>query len=514
LSKFKSADGLAALVEDGDTVAVTGAGGGLVEPDAILEAIERRYLATGAPRDLTVVHAQGLGDGERRGLNRLAHRGLVARVIGAHWAWSPRMQALAAEEAIEAYALPGGAIQHLIRETGAGRPGLITSVGLGTMADPRHGGGRMNDRAREALTEIIEIDGREYLRYRPLPIDVAVLRASRADADGNLSLDDEGAELDALVLAMAAHNCGGRVLAQVREEAARGSLPARSVRVPGALVDWVCLAPDQPQSYRGAFEPGLSGRLAAADLEPEPHSSAPAASLERRIVAARAAEVLEEGGVVSFGLGFPDEVANIARTGRPGARLYQTLDHGHYGGEPLKGSLFGFVRGGAALIDSPSQFDFYSGRGIDTAFLGFGQIDAHGDVNVSRLGGRIIGPGGFIDISQGAKTVVFCGGFETGGLEIGLDDGRLRIVQPGATAKLVGAVEQITFSGLRARQTGQRVIYVTERAVLTLEAEGVVLREVAPGADLRRDVLDRMGFSPILPPGGPRPMTGLFAGQP
>jgi propionate CoA-transferase len=509
VTKRRTFDEMAALIGDGATVAITGAGGGLVEADTLLAAIEARFLGTGHPRDLTIVHAQGLGDGERRGLNRLAYPGLIRRVIGAHWAWSPRMQALATEEAIEAYALPGGAIQHLIRESAAGRPGLITPVGLGTMADPRHGGGRMNTRAREPLNEIIEIEGREYIRYLPLAIDVALLRATRADPDGNLNFDDEGADLDALVLAMAAHNGGGRVLAQVREAAEPGSLVARSVRVPGALVDAFGVDPDQPQSYQPAFDPSLTGTTAPGAQARSDAASNPA-SLERRIVAARAVEVLKGGEIVSFGLGFPDEVANLAERRGFQPPLHQTLDHGHYGGAPLKGALFGFVRGGSALIDSPSQFDFYSGRGIDVAFLGFGEVDGNGDVNVSRLGGRIVGPGGFIDISQGARTVVFCGAFEAQGLSVALEGGLLHIAQPGRTAKFVERVEEITFSGDRARQLGQRVLYVTERAVFALEPEGVVLREVAPGVDVRRDLLERMGFAPIIPPGGPQPMTGLF----
>lgn len=507
--KFSSADEAALRVPDHATVAITGAGGGLVEPDALLAALERRFLATGHPRLLTLVHAQGLGDGATRGLNRLAHEGMVKRVIGAHWSWSPRMQQLAADDKIEAYALPGGVIQHLIRESGAGRPGLITHVGLETMADPRHGGGAMNARATEALSEIVRFDGEAFIRYKPLRIDVAVLRGSVADAEGNVSFEEEGAELDALVLATAAHNNGGAVLVQVRAEADCGAIPARQVRLPGVMVDSVVAVESQAQSYAGAFDPALSGMVPRKALPAE--GAAPAASTappawERKIIGARAARLLRDGAIVSFGFGIPDEVATIAARD-PALRCHQTVDHGHHGGLSLQGELFGFVRGGVALIDSPSQFDFYSGRGIDIAFLGFGEFDAEGNVNVSRLGGKVIGPGGFIDISQGSRSVVFCGAFEAKGLQVEAAGGALRILRAGQVPKLVDRVGQVSFSGRRALALGQSVYYVTERAVFQLRPDGIALLEIAPGLDLQRDVLARMGFTPRLPPGGPAPMA-------
>jgi propionate CoA-transferase len=496
MNKLMTAADAAALIIDGATIAITGAGGGLLEPDDLLAAIERRFLETGRPRDLTVVHAQGLGDGGHRGLNHLAHENLVARVIGAHWSWSPRMQTLAAEEKIEAYALPGGVIQHLIRETGAGRPGLITTVGIGTMVDPRMQGGRMNARATRALSEILTFDSREYIRYRPLKIDVALLRGSVADGAGNVSLQDEGAELDALALAMAAHNNHGSVIVQVKRTVGNGELMARTVRLPGALTDAIVVSPDQPQSYARETLYGLSG-CERANVEVG-NPGFPPSSIERRIIGTRAADELRDAAIVSFGFGIPDEVATVAAQDGRLARCYQTLDHGHYGGKPLKGDLFGFVRNGEALIDSPSQFDFYSGGGVDIAFLGFGQFDRAGNVNVSRLQGAIVGPGGFIDISQGARKVVFCGTFEANGLELELAHSRVTIVKPGAIAKLVAAVDEVTFSAARALSRGQEVLYVTERAVFGLTSDGVALQEVADGIDLIADILGRMRFRPIM----------------
>lgn len=486
-TKFLSASAIAALVPDGATLAITGAGGGLLEPDAVLAAIEARFLATGHPRGLTVVHAQGLGDGKGGGLGHLAHEGLVVRVIGAHWSWSPAMQALAAQETIEAFALPGGVIQHLIRETGAGRPGLITHVGLDSFVDPAREGGAMNARAAVAspLVEAIDIGGMRYLRYLPLPIDVAILRGSRADAHGNVDFGQEGAELDAVVLAMAARTRGGRVLVQVREEVAVGSRPGASVRLPGAWVDAVLLVPGQRWSHAG-------------DEAQVPVPAAPALSLERRIIAMRAAAQVPDGAVASLGFGMPDGVATVAREQGRLAAWHTTMDHGHHGGEAFHGALFGFVHAGEARVDSPTQFDFYSGGGIDVAVLGFGECDGEGNVNVSRLGGKVVGPGGFIDIAQNARTVIFCGTFEAKGLAVAIEEGQLRIVRPGSVAKFVEQVDQVTFSARQARSKGQAVFYVTERAVFRLTDAGLELCEVAPGIDPDRDIVARMGFVPSV----------------
>jgi acyl CoA:acetate/3-ketoacid CoA transferase len=493
-SKMVTAEAAVGMVADGATVAVIGGGGGLVEPSTLLAAIERRFLETGQPRDLTVVHALGIGDRRTRGMNCFAHEGMVRRVIGGHWVWSPRMQQLARDERIEAYVLPSGVIMQLMREIGAGRPGLLTHVGLGTFADPRLDGGRMNRRAREPLVEVVRIDGREWLRYKPFPVHVAILRGSYADPEGNISLDQEPANLDAFALALAAHNSGGKVLVQVRTAVDYGTLPARSVRVPGALVDAVVVDPGQSQSYDIVYDPTISGER-RGPVPPEP----PAAFTIRQAIARRAVEELSDGAVINYGFGIPDAVAKLLAARGAVDRYYQTIEHGTYGGTLLDGMLFGYARNPTAMIDSPSQFDLYSGGGLDVAFLGFGELDAKGNVNVSRLGGLTVGPGGFVDIAQNARKVVFCGTFETKGAEIETGHGALRIRTPGAVRKLVAAVEQITFSGPQALRSGQEVVYVTERAVFRLSEHGVVLTEVAPGVELRRDVLERMAFEPLLP---------------
>jgi acyl CoA:acetate/3-ketoacid CoA transferase len=492
--KFMTAAAAVELIRDGDTVALVGGGGGLVEASCLHEAVERRFLASGHPRGLTVVHALGIGDREARGLNRFAHEGLVRRVIGGHWVWSPRMQALARADKIEAYVLPGGVAMQLFREIGAGRPGLFTHVGLGTFVDPRLEGGRMNRAATDDLVEVVAIDGRELLRYKPFPVNVTLIRGSFADAHGNVSLDQEPANLDIYAAALAAHNSGGKVIVQVRTAVEPGALPARSVRVPGAIVDAVVVDPAQAMGYDVVYDPTLSGEIKgpAQPAPPEPFTV-------RQAIARRAADELADGAVLNYGFGIPDGVARlIARRGHLD-RYYQTIEHGTYGGELLDGTLFGYARNATAMIDGPSQFDFYSGGGLDIAFLGFGEIDAAGNVNVSKLGGVTVGPGGFIDIAQNARKVVFCGTFDAKGTAYEIGGGRLRITRHGEIGKLVAQVEQITFSGGEAARRGQEVVYVTERAVFRLGERGLVLTEVAPGIDLVRDVLERMAFAPQVP---------------
>jgi acyl CoA:acetate/3-ketoacid CoA transferase len=427
-------------------------------------------------------------------MNCFAHEGMVRRVIGGHWVWSPRMQELARDEKIEAYVLPGGVVMQLFREIGAKRPGLFSHVGLGTFVDPRISGGKMNARATEDLVELVEVDGREWLRYKPFLVDVALIRGSFADPYGNICLDQEAANLEIYAVALAAHNSGGKVIAQVRTAVDVGTLPARAVRVPGAIVDAVVVDPDQRLTYEIVHDPTISGELRGpVPVEPPQPFSV------RQAIARRAAAGLREGEVVYYGFGIPDAIAKIgARRGETG-RDYQTIEHGTYGGSLLDGFLFGFARNPSAMIDAPSQFDFYAGGGLDVAFLGFGEIDAAGHVNASKLGGMIVGPGGFMDIAQNARKVVFCGTFDAKGAEYRTGDGALRVARHGEVRKFVNAVQQITFSGSEALRAGHQPVYVTERAVFRLTPDGMVLAEVAPGIDVRRDVLERMDFAPLLP---------------
>lgn len=493
-NKFKTADQAVAMIKDGDTVALIGGGGGLMEATHTFRAVSHRFLSTGYPRNLTVLHALGIGDKKTEGMNHFAHEGLVKRVIGGHWVWSPKMQEMARDEKIEAYVLPSGCVMQLYREIGGQRPGLFTHVGLGTFVDPRHQGGKMNASAKEDLVEVVNLGGQELLWYKSFPINVAIIRGSFGDADGNISLDQEAANVDVYAAALAAHNSGGIVIAQVRTAVDVNSLPARSVRVPGAIVDAVVVDPDQRMSYDLPYDPLISGeRRGPTPIEPpEPLNI-------RSLIARRAYRELTDGDVINFGVGIGEGVAKmVAERGEVG-RYYQTIEHGTYGGSLLVGLLFGFARSASAMIDGPSQFDFYAGGGLDTAFLGFGELDEAGDVNVSKLGGLTVGPGGFMDIAQNAKKVVFCGTFDTKGSKLEVGGGRLTIAQHGNVRKLVGKVEQITYSGRQALKRGHKAVFVTERAVFNLENEGLVLSEVAPGVDIRQDILERMDFMPLIP---------------
>jgi acyl CoA:acetate/3-ketoacid CoA transferase len=394
-----------------------------------------------------------------------------------------------------------------MREIGAGRPGLITHVGLGTVCDPRHGGGRMNEAAQDDLAEVIQMDGHEYLRYKPFPIHVAIVRASAADEEGNISFEHEAANLDAQSLALAARNSGGKVIVQVRERLPKGALKAREVRIPGAWVDAIVVDPNQQVSYAIPFDPAFSGELtgeARAASEAEDHAREVAAAQEafseRQAVARRAYQEIFNTGkarpIINYGVGVPDAVAKLIAARNEHHRIYQTIEHGTYGGTLMDGVLFGFARNATAMLDAATQFDFYGGGGLDVAFLGFGEFDAEGSVNVSRLGGTTVGPGGFIDIAQNAKKVVFCGTLAAKGVKLQTGDGRMQVVQQGGVKKLVQRVDQITFSGPQGLVRGQEVLYLTERGSFRLTAQGIELYEIAPGIDLQRDILDQMEFAP------------------
>lgn len=486
---------IAARIFDGATIALTGSGI-FLEADEIFAGLEASFLKTGHPRDLTIVHALGIGDGRDSGLSRFAHSGMVRRVIGGHWSWSPRMQRLAKENSIEAYAFPAGAISNLLREIGAKRPGLITRIGLGTFADPRLDGGRCNAAAREDLVEVIEISGREYLRYKPIHIDFALIRATESDSRGNLTSHREPADLDSHAVALAAHNCGGQVFAQVESIRDRRNLHARLVRVPGVLVDGVLIAPHSRKTYLPSYEPRVSGESPLDIKNSEATLELPTGI--RRIIAERALAELRDARSVNFGFGIPGGIPALAAASRD-VTYWGTVEQGIHNGEMLDGPMFGSARDPDAIISSNDQFDFYSGGGIDVAFLGMGEMDRHGNVNVSKIGGKLVGPGGFVDITQTARKVVFCGAFEAKGLVVEQDAaGALRIVAPGELPKLVADVEHVTFSGAQARANGQEVFYVTERAVFRLDADGVALVEVAAGLDIQRDILDRMRFAPLV----------------
>lgn len=481
-----------AAIPSGATVAVGGfVGAG--HPEMLTAALERRFIKEGLPQDLTLFYCAGQGDRGDRGLNHLAHRGLLRRVVGGHWNLAPKLGALALANEIEAYNFPQGVLCVLLREIAAKRPGVFTQVGLNTFIDPINGGGRLNARTTESLIERVEIDGQIWLRYKSMPVNVGLIRATSADRQGNLTMEREGLIGEVLPIAQAAKNHGGIVIAQVEKIVDRIDDP-KAVRVPGMLVDYLVVSggKDHDQTFGEVFNPSY---VSTGDDT----GSVPVLGFsERQIIGARALREVRSGDIVNLGIGLPETVAAVAaQTGRLDD-FTLTVESGPIGGVPASGLSFGCSHFPEAIVDQPSQFDFYDGGGLDLAVLGAVEVDAEGSVNVTSFAGRFAGVGGFMNIAQSARRLVFCCSFRAGEIEVAREGGSLRIVKEGKHPKFVRQLQQVCFHGPSAIARGQQVLYVTERAVFELTSEGLRLIELAPGIDLGNDVVEQMEFAPLI----------------
>ncbi|NLY39962.1 MAG: acyl CoA:acetate/3-ketoacid CoA transferase [Firmicutes bacterium] len=494
MSKVISSEQAAALIKDGSTIgaSVMGLAGW---PEELAIEIEKSFEKTGHPRDITLVHSSTAGDHDKKGATHLGHEGLIKRLYCGNTASAPNMVRLIQEDKIECYLIPQGVICQLWRAIAGNKPGVITKVGLGTYVDPRLEGGKITSITKEDLVELIEINGEEWLLYKKFPIDVAIIRGSVADENGNMTMDREMAILEALPLAMAAKNSGGIVIAQVEHIAKTGTLHPKLVKVPGALVDYVFTAKPENhmQTQQTYYNPAFAGDIKV------PVESIPPLPLDaKKIIARRSAMELPPNSIVNLGVGIPTTVSAIAAEEGVSAEMTLTTEVGMFGGIPASARLdFGAAFNCEATIDHASMFDYYDGGGLDVTFLGMAQADQDGNVNVSKFGPRVTGPGGFVNISQNSKKVVFCGNFTTGA-ELEVRDGKLVIIKEGKGNKFIRQVDQITFSGKYAAQINQPVLYVTERAVFTLQNGAVTLIEIAPGIDLEKDVLALMEFKPAI----------------
>jgi propionate CoA-transferase len=486
-----SADEAARLVQDGDAILISGSGGGHSVPETLLAAVERRFLADGSPRRLTSISVVGVGDRAALGASHLAHEGLLERAITSALVDSPGLVTLAAENKIEAYTFPQGVLSQLMRDMAAGRPGLLTKTGLHSFVDPRQQGARQSPRTPLDFVEVVELAGEEWLLFKPVPVNVAFLRGTTADEDGNVTMEQEAVFGEMLAMAQATRRAGGIVIVQVKRMARRGTLPGKDVKIPGILVDFVVVDPHQRQTYATDYDPSYSGelRIPVEHIKPLPFGP-------RKVIVRRAAMELFPGAICNLGAGVSTGLSTIAAEEGLLDDVYLTNEQGLIGGAPITGRDSGGGQNFAAMIEQPAQFDFYDGGGLDLAFLSFAEVDPQGNVNVSRFGDKIIGVGGFINISQNAQCVIFGGTLTAGDLDVAWEGGRTIIRRAGRHRKFVPKLEQICYSASIGHERRQRVLFVTERAVFRIGDEGLELIEIAPGLDAERDVIAHMGFRP------------------
>lgn len=493
--KIITAAQVGALIPDNATIFL----GGLAVtslPEEVLKGVEKSFLETGHPCNLTTWACGAIGNSKDAGMVHFAHPGMIRRTVAGHFGQTgAEMMKMVYEGQVEAYNFPQGSLSHLTRHIASRSPGLLTKVGLGTFVDPRIEGGKLNGTCSEDLVKLVEFNGEEWLYYPAPKIDVAIIRGTLADEKGNITLDKEGMLLEQINIAHAAKACGGIVIVQVERIVKAGTLHPKAVKVPGVSVDYVLVS--QPENHMQTiatqFNPAFSGdvRVPVNSLEPMPLD-------ERKVIARRCSMELQPGAITNLGIGIPAGVPSVAAEEGVADLLTLSIESGITGGIPAQLGDFGVAYNADAIIEQSLQFDFYDGGGLDASFLGLAQADNQGNVNVSKFNGRPVGCGGFINITRSTKKLVFCGTFTAGGLEVLVADGRLTIVKEGKSRKFIDKVEQITFNGLDAAQRQQDVLFVTERAVFQLTTEGLELTEIAPGVDLERDVLAHMGFKPLM----------------
>lgn len=495
--KFISAKEVAKKIEN-ESIVATGGFVGIGVAEEVLTEMENHYLENKKPTNLTLIYAAGQGDGKGKGLNHLAHEGMVNKVIGGHWGLAPKLGNLALENKIQGYNLPQGVISHMFRDLASGKKGTISKIGIGTFVDPQLQGGKVNEITSEDIVKEIFIENERHLYFKaPSKIDFAILRGTLADEDGNISLEKEALTLESLALAMATKNSGGKVVVQVEKKVKNGSINPKLVGIPSIFVDYIVLCSDEKyhhQTFGTQYdETFVNSSILVNDVKEKSLLD------ERKIIARRCALFLsKEDKVLNYGIGMPEGIAEVLRDGNQENLFIPTVEPGAIGGTPAGGLSFGASVSPQAIIDQPYQFDFYDGGGLDVAFLGLAQCDSTGDINVSKFGPKIAGCGGFINISQNAKKVIFCGTFTAGGLKVQVTENGINILNEGKSKKFIKAVEQITFSSKTANLNNQPVFYVTERAVFKLSKNGLELIEIAPGIDLEKDIINNMEFRPII----------------
>ncbi|GGK01530.1 propionate CoA-transferase [Lentibacillus kapialis] len=497
-ANFVEASEAVNYIKDGDTITTVGMT--LISAsESILKAIEESYLKNEYPKNLTLVHSAGQSD-RKNGIQHFAHEGFVTKIIGSHWGLQPKWMDMISENKVDAYCLPQGQMAQLYRSMASGLPGKMSKVGLGTFVDPRVEGGKMNERTEKLkdISEIIEYGNEEYMFYRKIPLDICIIRGTTADEMGNITMEDEAMKLEVLPAVLATKRFGGKVIAQVKRVAETGSLHAKDVVVPGVFVDAIVVSDNPFEDHRQTsswyYDPSYSG-----DLRVPINTIKPLEVNKRKFIGRRAMFEISKGDVINLGTGIPnDVVGNIANEEEISNDVMITVESGIYGGIQPGGVDFGIGQNIYAMITHDQQMDYYNGAGVDITFMGAGELDQYGNVNATKMGHLCTGAGGFIDITQNAKKVVFCATFSTGGAKMSLENNQVQINQEGAIKKMVSKVSQISFNGKLAREKGQEVFFVTERAVFKLVKEGVMLIEIAPGIDLQRDILDMMEFEPII----------------